>query len=146
MVNYLLAYFLQINARFGLPSEGMTAALRECMGMEDAEVIGCVAKLATVRDEGLNRLLSTLHCSDMRLLVVEGDATRVRVDEHLRAGGVRPFMSLPANAPPCCMHENPLFMMKLSKVEGFLTGNQMPAGARRAGHAGAAAQRALQRR
>ena len=67
----------------------MAAALRKCMAMGDAEVIECVANLATVRHEDLNRLLSALFRNVMQHLVVATAAARDRVTERLTAGRVR---------------------------------------------------------
>lgn len=64
----------------------MTTALLKCLGMNDAEVIGCVANLATVRHEYLNRLLSTLYRGVMQLLIVESGDSRNRVAAHLLDG------------------------------------------------------------
>ena len=77
----------------------MAAALHKCMAMGDAEVIECVANLATVRREDLNRLLSALFRSFMQHLVVATGAARDRVTERLTAGQVRLFRQQPAGCP-----------------------------------------------
>ena len=74
----------------------MAAALRKCMAMGDAEVIECVANLATVRHEDLNRLLSALFRNVMQHLVVATGAARDRVTERLTAGRVRQLWQHPA--------------------------------------------------
>lgn len=89
----------QIEARFGEPKSAMAAALRKCMAMGDAEVVECVASLATVRHEDLNRLLSALFKGVMQHLVVATGAARDRVTERLTAGRVRQHRLWPACYP-----------------------------------------------
>ena len=78
----------------------MAAALHKCMAMEDAEVIDCVANLATIRHEDLNRLLSALFRNVMQHLVVATAAARDRVTERLTAGRVRQFEQHPLTLQP----------------------------------------------
>ena len=81
----------------------MAAALRKCMAMGDAEVVECVANLATVRHEDLNRLLSALFRGVMQQLVVATAAARDRVTERLTAGRVSQFRAL-ARLPSSLIH------------------------------------------
>ena len=61
----------------------MTEALRRCLALEDSEVVGCVAQLATVQDAALARLLSASYRTIMQLLVVKTQAAQKRVTQHL---------------------------------------------------------------
>lgn len=54
------------------------------MTMGDQEIIGCVATLGTIRDEDLNRLLSTLYGGSMQILIVESRAVGTRLEKQLR--------------------------------------------------------------
>ncbi len=72
----------------------MTEALRRCLALEDDEVVGCVAQLATVSDGALARLLSASYRGMMPLLVTKTPAAQKRVTRHLAQHKVR--ISLPA--------------------------------------------------
>ena len=85
----MLCLLLQVEARFGEQANRMAVALRKCIALEDSEVVGCVATLATVRHEDLNRLLSTLYGSSMQLLITENRVASARVAQHLQSGRVR---------------------------------------------------------
>ena len=61
----------------------MTEALRRCLALEDEEVVGCVAQLATVSDGALARLLSASYRGMMPLLVTRTPAAQKRVTQHL---------------------------------------------------------------
>lgn len=76
----------------------MTEALRRCLALEDAEVVGCVAQLATVQDADLARLLSASYRSIMELLVVKTEATRKRVAQHLVKHKVRARAEMPGSS------------------------------------------------
>lgn len=76
----------------------MTEALRRCLALEDAEVVGCVAQLATVQDADLARLLSASYRSIMELLVVKTEATRKRVAQHLAKHKVGPRAAMPGSS------------------------------------------------
>ena len=73
-----------MEARFGEQSNRFAMALRQCMAMGDPDIIGCFATLGTVRDEGLNRLLSTLYGDALQTLVVESRPVGDRLEKQLR--------------------------------------------------------------
>jgi len=85
----VLRLLVKVEARFGEQSNRMAAALRKCIALEDPEVVGCVATLATIRHEDLNRMLSTLYGSSMQLLITENRVASARVTQHLQSGRVR---------------------------------------------------------
>lgn len=81
---------LQMEARFGEPGARMTEALQRCLALEDGEVVGCVAQLATVADAALAQLLSATYRAVMQLLVVKSQAAQKRLAQHLAKHKVRP--------------------------------------------------------
>jgi chromosome segregation ATPase len=87
---------VQFEARFGEPGNKMASALRRCLALEDPDVLGCVAQLVTVQDEGLVRLLSTTFKGLMQLLVVTTTDAQKRLTSHLGTGRVGLLLCLEA--------------------------------------------------